>query len=150
MRGFESLIPSHRIRRLGLSREQIAPKIAPKFWQKTFKKNQKHYTFVHMIAIVEVGNKQYQVKAGDIIDVDHQDVEVGKKIALNVLLTASEDGTSVQVGAPHVEGAKIEGKVLEHYDAEKITVFKMKSKKRYSRTRGFRASRTKIEIGKIA
>lgn len=103
-----------------------------------------------MIAIVEVGNKQYQVKAGDIIDVDHQDLEVGKKLTLNVLMTATEDGKTVNVGTPLVEGAKIEAKVVEHYAAEKITVFKMKSKKRYSRTKGFRASRTKIEIGKIA
>ncbi len=44
-----------------------------------------------MIAIVEIGSKQYQVKAGDIIDVDHQDIEVGQKISLNVLLTATED-----------------------------------------------------------
>ena len=103
-----------------------------------------------MIAIVEIGSKQYQVKAGDIIDVDHQDLEVGKKLPLNVLMTASEDGTTVNVGTPLVDGVKIEGKVIEHYDADKITVFKMKSKKRYSRTKGFRAARTKLEIGKIA
>ncbi len=57
---------------------------------------------------------------------------------------------TVNVGTPHVAGTVLEGKILEHYSAEKITVFKMKSKKRYSRTRGFRASRTKIEIGQIA
>jgi len=103
-----------------------------------------------MIAIVEVGSKQYQVIAGEIIDVDHQDVEVGKKIALKVLMTASEDGKTVNVGTPTVAGVTIEGKVIEHYDADKIVVFKMKSKKRYSRTKGFRASRTRLEIGNIA
>ncbi len=103
-----------------------------------------------MIAIVEVGSKQYQVTAWEIIDVDHQDIEIGKKIPLTVLMTASEDGTTVNVGTPTVAGVVIEGKVIEHYDADKITVFKMKSKKRYSRTKGFRASRTRLEIGKIA
>ncbi len=103
-----------------------------------------------MIAIVEIGSKQYQVIAWDIIDVDHQDVEIGKKIPLTVLMTASPDGATVNVGTPTVEGVVIEGKVIEHYDADKITVFKMKSKKRYSRTKGFRASRTRLEIGKIA
>lgn len=103
-----------------------------------------------MIAIVEIGSKQYQVKAGDIIDVDHQDVEVGKKVSLTVLMTASEDGKTVNVGTPTVADAVVEGKVIEHYDAEKITVFKMKSKKRYSRTKGFRASRTRLEISKVA
>jgi large subunit ribosomal protein L21 len=65
-------------------------------------------------------------------------------------MTATEDGKTVNVGTPTVDGVTIEGKVIEHYDADKITVFKMKSKKRYSRTKGFRASRTRLEIGKIA
>ena len=103
-----------------------------------------------MIAIVEIGSKQYQVKSGDIIEVDQQDVEVGKSLVLNVLMTASEDGKTVNIGTPFVEGAKVEAKIVEHFRDEKITVFKMKSKKRYSRTRGFRACRTNIEIGKIA
>jgi large subunit ribosomal protein L21 len=103
-----------------------------------------------MIAIVEVGNKQYQVTTGDIIDVDHQDVAVGESITLNTLLLASEDGSKVSVGTPSLSDVKITAKVIEHYSAEKITVFKMKSKKRYSRTKGFRASRTKLEVGTVA
>jgi large subunit ribosomal protein L21 len=102
-----------------------------------------------MIAVVEIGSKQFTVKAGDIIEVDLQDAEIGNKITLNTLLTASEDGKTVNVGTPSVD-AKVEAKVLEHFRDDKITVFKMKSKKRYARTRGFRASRTKLEILKIA
>lgn len=102
-----------------------------------------------MIAVVEIGSKQFTVKAGDVISVDHQDAEIGSTISLHTLLTASEDGKTVNVGTPFV-AASVEAKVIEHFKDDKITVFKMKSKKRYSRTRGFRASRTELEITKIA
>ena len=103
-----------------------------------------------MIAIVEIGGKQYTVKAGDVIDVDNRNEEVGAKIAVSPLLVAKEDGSEVKVGAPVVEGAEVTFKVVETFRGDKITVFKMKSKKRYSRTRGFRASLTKLEVVKVA
>ncbi|MFZ4461296.1 MAG: 50S ribosomal protein L21 [Patescibacteria group bacterium] len=102
-----------------------------------------------MIAVVEIGSKQFTVKAGDFIEVDQQDAEVGAQIALNTLLVASEDGKTVNVGTPSI-AESVQAKVVEHFRDDKITVFKMKSKKRYARTRGFRASRTKLEITKIA
>ncbi len=103
-----------------------------------------------MIAIVEIGGKQYTVKAGDVIDVDNRNEEVGAKISVSPLLVAKEDGSDVKVGAPVVEGAEVTLKVLENFRGKKVTVFKMKSKKRYSRTRGFRASLTKLEVVKVA
>ncbi len=103
-----------------------------------------------MIAIVEIGGKQYTVKAGDVIDVDNRNEEVGAKISVAPLLVAKEDGSDVKLGAPVVEGAQVTLKVLENFRGKKVTVFKMKSKKRYSRTRGFRASLTKLEVVKVA
>lgn len=103
-----------------------------------------------MIAIVEIGGKQYTVKAGDVIDVDNQAQEIGSEIAVSPLLVAKEDGSDVKVGAPVVEGAKVTLKVVENFKGDKVTVFKMKSKKRYSRTRGFRAHLTKLEVLAVA
>ena len=102
-----------------------------------------------MIAVVEVGSKQFTVKAGDFIEVDQQHAEAGETLALNTLLTASEDGSTVNVGTPSLP-TSVQAKVVEHFRDEKITVFKMKSKKRYARTRGFRACRTKLEIVSVA
>jgi large subunit ribosomal protein L21 len=102
-----------------------------------------------MIAIVEIGSKQFIVKVGDVIEVDHQEAEVGDKVSLTTYLTATEDGKTVNVGTPVVTGSKVEAKVLEQFRDDKITVFKMKSKKRYARTKGFRAHRTKLEITKV-
>ena len=103
-----------------------------------------------MFAIVEIGGNQFTVKVGDIIEVDNQNTEVGTTIEVQPLLVSSEDGVTVQVGTPVVEGAKISLKVLEDYRGEKIRVFKMKSKKRYARTFGFRPEQTKLEVTAIA
>ena len=103
-----------------------------------------------MFAIVEIGGNQFTVKVGDIIEVDNQNTEVGTTIEVQPLLVSSEDGVTVQVGTPVVEGAKVSLKVLEDYRGEKIRVFKMKSKKRYARTFGFRPEQTKLEVTAIA
>jgi ribosomal protein L21 len=44
----------------------------------------------------------------------------------------------------------VELKVLENFRDDKVKVFKMKSKKRYARTKWFRASLSKLEVLTIA
>jgi len=44
----------------------------------------------------------------------------------------------------------VTAKVVEQFKGEKVRVFKMKSKKRFARNRGFRADLTKLEILEIA
>ena len=103
-----------------------------------------------MIAIVEIGGKQYTVKVGDTIEVDNQNQDAGSELSVKPLLVASEDGSSVRVGTPVLEDATVSFKVVESFRGEKITVFKMKSKKRYARTRGFRPELTALEVTSIA
>lgn len=99
-----------------------------------------------MVAVVEIGGKQYIVKKWDVIEVDNQDQKVGSKLKVNPLLISDEAGKDTKVWNPVLSDATVEMKVLEHFKDEKVTVFKMKSKKRYSRTKGFRASMTKLEV----
>jgi len=99
-----------------------------------------------MLAVVELGGNQFMVQKGDIIEVKKQDVEVGKKMSTEALLIASLDGADVSVGTPTVEGSKVEFKVLDQKKADKVRVFKMKSKKRYMRNKWFRASVTQLEV----
>lgn len=63
------------------------------------------------------------------------------------LLLSDDSGT--RVGAPFVDGAKVVCDVIEHIRADKVRVFKMKSKKHYHRTRGFRASQTQLKVVSI-
>ena len=60
------------------------------------------------------------------------------------------DGSETQVGAPLIDGAQVVCDVVEHIRADKVRVFKMKSKKHYHRTRGFRASQTQLKVVSIS
>lgn len=106
--------------------------------------------FIFMIAVVEIGGKQYIVEKDASIVVDRQHADVGSTITLPALLVASLDGKTVKVGTPTVEGSEISLKVEEHFKADKIRVFKIKSKKRYMRTQGFRAYQTRLTVTAIA
>ena len=103
-----------------------------------------------MIAVVEIGGKQYTVEKDMTFVVDRQSADVGTTMVLPALLIASADGKSVKVGTPTVEGSQISFEVVEHLKADKIRVFKIKSKKRYMRTQGFRAYQTRLTVTGIA
>lgn len=101
-----------------------------------------------MYAIIETGGKQYKVSEGDTLFVEKLDAEEGASVTFDKVLAAGE-GESVKVGAPAVEGASVEAKVVKNGKAKKIYVFKMKSKKNYRRKKGHRQPFTKVEITKI-
>lgn len=106
--------------------------------------------YIGMIAVIELGGNQFTVQKGDVIDVKKQDAEAGKTITVEAMLLSDADGKDVKIGTPTVEGSKVECKVIEQFKADKVRVFKMKSKKRFMRNKGFRASMTKLEIMSIA
>lgn len=105
-----------------------------------------------MIAVIKTGGKQYKVKENDVLRVEKLEVEAGKPVVFDeVLLVASEDGATVNVGTPFVTGAKVTAEVLvEAGKAEKIRVIKFKNKIRYKRVRGHRQLFTEVRITKIA
>jgi large subunit ribosomal protein L21 len=103
-----------------------------------------------MIAVIEVGGKQYTVEKGMKIDVDNQNLEVGASFEVSALLLSDADGKTVKVGTPTVEGSKVTLTVVSNYKADKIRVFKIIPKKRHTRTHGFRAMRTELEVASIA
>ena len=101
-----------------------------------------------MYAIIESCGKQYKVAQGDVVFFEKMEAEEGKTITFENVMLISEDG-KVQVGAPYVKSAKVEGKVVAHGKSKKIIVFKMKPKKNYRRKQGHRQPYTKVEITSI-
>lgn len=97
-------------------------------------------------AIVGITGKQYKVEEGQELVVDQLSDE-GKVAFEKVFLVV--DGDKVSVGAPTVTGVKVEAEVLDRLKGEKIRVLKYKAKSRYRKVRGFRASQTRVKIGKI-
>ena len=102
-----------------------------------------------MYAVIVTGGKQYRVQAGDTIFVEKLVAEDGSTVTFDKVLAVGEEG-NVKVGAPVVDGAAVEAKVIKTGKGKKITVFKYKSKKNEKKKIGHRQPYTKVEITKIA
>ena len=101
-----------------------------------------------MYAVVKTGGKQYRVAAGDILEVDKLDGDVGDSIDLSeVLLVAN--GDSVQIGQPTVEGASVTAKITGQHRGDKVQVFRYRPKKRIRVRRGHRQHLTRLEIQSV-
>ncbi len=100
-----------------------------------------------MYAIIETGGKQYVVEAGDKIKVEKLDVKEGDKVTFDKVLFVS--GDEPKVGAPFVDGAKVEAKVLAQGKNKKVVVYKYKSKKNERKKNGHRRPYTLVEISGI-
>ena len=102
-----------------------------------------------MKAIIVTGGKQYTVAEGDILFVEKLGVEAEETVKFEQVL-AILDGENSKIGAPVVEGASVEAKVVKNGKAKKIVVFKYKAKKSEKKKQGHRQPYTKVEITKIA
>ena len=102
-----------------------------------------------MKAVIVTGGKQYTVSEGDVLYVEKLGAEVDATVKFDQVL-AVLDGENSKIGAPTVEGAAVEGKVLKNGKGKKITVLKYKAKKNEKKKIGHRQPYTKVEITKIA
>ena len=102
-----------------------------------------------MKAVIVTGGKQYTVSEGDVVYVEKLGVEAEEVVKFDQVL-AVLDGENSRIGAPVVEGAAVEGKVLKNGKGKKITVLKYKAKKNEKKKIGHRQPYTKVEITKIA
>ena len=102
-----------------------------------------------MQAIIVTGGKQYNVSEGDTLFIEKLPVEAGDAVTFDQVL-AIVDGENTKFGAPVVEGAKVEAKVVKSGKGQKIRVLKYKAKKGYHKRQGHRQPYTKVEIGKIS
>ena len=78
-------------------------------------------------AIIETGGKQYKVSASNILKVEKLNIVKGKKVEFKVLLV--NDDKNTEVGNPTVEGALVEGLVLDNIKDRKILVLKKEEDK---------------------
>ena len=101
-----------------------------------------------MYAIIETGGKQYKVEEGDVIRVEKLHVAAGETFTFDKVLAISKDN-GLTVGSPTVAGATVTASVLEEGKGKKITVYRYKPKKTYSRKLGHRQPFTKLTITAI-
>ena len=100
-------------------------------------------------AIFKTGGKQYKVQAGDKIDVEKIDAEVGAEASFSEVLMVGDD-SSTKIGDPIVEGASVTAEVIDQHRAKKVTAFKFKRRKGHHKTKGHRQPLTRLEIKSIS
>lgn len=102
-----------------------------------------------MFAVIKTGGKQYTVQSGETLRVEKLESAEGSTVNFDVLLLGETDGSTVDIGAPIVEGAAVTATVLAQGRSRKILVKKYKNKTRYSRTNGHRQPYTEVRIETI-
>ena len=102
-----------------------------------------------MKAVIVTGGKQYTVAEGDVLYIEKLEVEAEATVKFDQVL-AILDGENSKIGAPVVEGASVEAKVVKNGKGKKIHILKYKPKKGEKKKIGHRQPYTKVEITKIA
>jgi large subunit ribosomal protein L21 len=98
-----------------------------------------------MHAVIRTGGKQYVVAAGDILEVEKLEGNVGETVTLDdVLLVADDD--NVTIGQPTVAGATVTAKITGQYRGNKIIVFRYRPKKRIRVRKGHRQWQTRLQV----
>ncbi len=98
-----------------------------------------------MYAIVEIAGQQFKVSKDLKVYVNRLANEEGSKISFDKVLLVDDKGT-ITLGAPAIEGASVEAKVLQHLKGDKVIVFKKKRRKGYKKRNGHRQYLTQIVI----
>ena len=102
-----------------------------------------------MLAVFKTGGKQYSVKAGQILKVEKLEGKKGDNISFKDVLAVSENSQNT-IGAPLVDGAIVEAKILDQIRDKKIIVFKKRKRQNYRSTQGHRLYLTVLKIQSIS
>lgn len=101
-----------------------------------------------MIAIVDIAGQQFKVEEKNKYNVPKLDAEPNSTITFDSVRILSDE-SSINIGNPLIENAKVEAKVIEHLKDDKVIVFKKKRRKSYQKFNTHRQQLTKIEITRI-
>jgi large subunit ribosomal protein L21 len=102
-----------------------------------------------MYAIVQAGGRQVRVTPGSTAVLDGPGGAPGTELTLDRVLLVERDGGEVVTGAPFVANARVIAVVDGDARGPKIRVFKKKRRKGMRRTRGHRATSTRVRIKDI-
>ena len=98
-----------------------------------------------MYAIVEIAGQQFKVSKDLKVYVHRLTNEEGSKVSFDKVLLLDNNG-EITLGAPAIEGASVEAKVLQHLKGDKVIIFKKKRRKGYKKRNGHRQYLTQIVI----
>ena len=100
-------------------------------------------------AVIQTGGKQYKVKSGEIIKVEKlPETKTDTKIEFKEIL-AYGDNKAIEVGAPIVQGAKVEANLIKNSKNRTVLIFKKRRRQNSRRKNGHRQQYSMIRINKI-
>jgi large subunit ribosomal protein L21 len=100
-----------------------------------------------MFAVVKIAGSQVEVSPNAKVDVPFLNGNPGDVLEFSDILLFEDNGTT-KVGTPLIKGT-VSAKILEHFRADKLIVFKKRRRKGYRKLNGHRQAYTKIEITNI-
>ncbi len=106
-----------------------------------------------MYAVISTGGKQYRVQAGDIVQIEKLEGDVGQSLTFDKVLLCgkpSAESSQIWLGKPLLSGASVQAEVVGQGRGEKILIIKMKRRKNYRRTQGHRQELTQVLITAVA
>lgn len=102
-----------------------------------------------MYAVIETGGRQYRASVGDKFRIEKLPGETSTEIIFDKVLALGGEGTEPRFGTPYITGARVTAEIVKQARADKILVFKYKSKKNIRKMRGHRQYYTEIIIRDI-
>ena len=102
-----------------------------------------------MYAIVQASGKQIKVTPGGYATLEGTAGVPGSQLTLEQVLLVEKDGGDIVAGSPFVANARVVAVVEGETRGPKIRVFKKKRRKGMRRTKGHRATFTRVQIKEI-
>jgi len=102
-----------------------------------------------MYAIIQASGRQLKVTPGGFARLDGTAGEPGAELTLDQVLLVEKDGGEVVAGAPFVADARVVAVVEGETRGPKLRVFIKKRRKGSRRTKGHRATYTRVRIKDI-
>ena len=100
-------------------------------------------------AVIQTGGKQYKVKSGEILKVEKlPNSKPDSKIEFKNIL-AYGDNKVIEIGAPLVQGAKVEANLIKNSKNRTVLIFKKRRRQNSRRKNGHRQQYSLIKIKKI-
>ena len=102
-----------------------------------------------MYAIVQTPGRQMKASPGASLTLDGTLGEPGSELTLEQVLLVEKEGGEIVAGAPFVADARVVTIVEGEARGPKIRVFKKKRRKGMRRTKGHRATYTRVRVTDI-
>jgi len=100
-------------------------------------------------AVIQTGGKQYKVKSGQILKIEKLPAtKTDTKIEFKEIL-AYGDNKIIELGAPTVQGAKVEASIVKNSKNRTVLIFKKRRRQNSRRKNGHRQEYSMIKISKI-